>query len=181
MGLLGVIFPPEYGGAGLGYVDYVLAIEELSAVDGIDRPHRRRAQLARHQSHLPRRQRSAKEEVHSASRHRRVACRLGPHRARLRLRRQQRPHHRREKRGDRYILNGNKTFITNGRYADVTGHHRRHRQEQGHARPLGLHRGKGNQGLPHRQKRKQARPSRQRHQRAHLRRLRDPCREPARR
>ena len=33
MGLLGVIFPPEYGGAGLGYVDYVLAIEELSAVD----------------------------------------------------------------------------------------------------------------------------------------------------
>ncbi len=34
MGLLGVIFPPEYGGAGLGYVDYVLAIEELSSVDG---------------------------------------------------------------------------------------------------------------------------------------------------
>jgi len=34
MGLLGVIIPTEYGGAGLGYVDYVLAIEELSAVDG---------------------------------------------------------------------------------------------------------------------------------------------------
>src|SRR5271170_1737773 len=34
MGLLGVIFPVEYGGAGMGYVDYVLAIEELSAVDG---------------------------------------------------------------------------------------------------------------------------------------------------
>ena len=34
MGLLGVIVPAEYGGAGLGYVDYVLAIEELSAVDG---------------------------------------------------------------------------------------------------------------------------------------------------
>ena len=34
MGLLGVIVPPEYGGAGLGYVDYALAIEELSAVDG---------------------------------------------------------------------------------------------------------------------------------------------------
>ena len=33
MGLLGVIFPVEYGGSGLGYVDYVLAIEELSAVD----------------------------------------------------------------------------------------------------------------------------------------------------
>jgi alkylation response protein AidB-like acyl-CoA dehydrogenase len=34
MGLLGIIFPVEYGGAGLGYVDYALAIEELSAVDG---------------------------------------------------------------------------------------------------------------------------------------------------
>ena len=34
MGLLGIIFPPEYGGAGMGYVDYMLAIEELSAVDG---------------------------------------------------------------------------------------------------------------------------------------------------
>jgi alkylation response protein AidB-like acyl-CoA dehydrogenase len=34
MGLLGIIFPAEYGGAGLGYVDYVLAIEELSRVDG---------------------------------------------------------------------------------------------------------------------------------------------------
>src|SRR5271169_5609580 len=34
MGLLGVIVPVEYGGSGLGYVDYVLAIEELSAVDG---------------------------------------------------------------------------------------------------------------------------------------------------
>jgi alkylation response protein AidB-like acyl-CoA dehydrogenase len=34
MGLLGVIFPVELGGAGLGYVDYMLAIEELSAVDG---------------------------------------------------------------------------------------------------------------------------------------------------
>src|SRR5580704_3353084 len=34
MGLLGIIFPPAYGGAGLGYVDYALAIEELSAADG---------------------------------------------------------------------------------------------------------------------------------------------------
>jgi alkylation response protein AidB-like acyl-CoA dehydrogenase len=34
MGLLGVIFPEQYGGAGLGYIDYVIAIEELSRVDG---------------------------------------------------------------------------------------------------------------------------------------------------
>ena len=34
LGLMGVIFPSEYGGAGLGYVEYVLAIEELARVDG---------------------------------------------------------------------------------------------------------------------------------------------------
>jgi hypothetical protein len=34
MGLLGVIFPEEYGGAGLGYIEYATAIEELSRVDG---------------------------------------------------------------------------------------------------------------------------------------------------
>jgi alkylation response protein AidB-like acyl-CoA dehydrogenase len=34
LGLLGVIFPEKYGGAGLGYVEYVIAIEELSRVDG---------------------------------------------------------------------------------------------------------------------------------------------------
>ena len=34
MGLLGVIFPEELGGAGMGYVEYVIAVEELSRVDG---------------------------------------------------------------------------------------------------------------------------------------------------
>src|SRR6202790_1650360 len=34
MDLLGVIFPEEYGGAGLGYIEYVTVIEELSRVDG---------------------------------------------------------------------------------------------------------------------------------------------------
>jgi alkylation response protein AidB-like acyl-CoA dehydrogenase len=33
LGFLGVIFPEEYGGAGLGYVEYVLVITELSKVD----------------------------------------------------------------------------------------------------------------------------------------------------
>src|SRR5882762_9182048 len=34
LGLLGSIFPAEYGGAGLGYVEYATIIEELSRVDG---------------------------------------------------------------------------------------------------------------------------------------------------
>ena len=33
LGFLGIIFPDEYGGAGLGYVEYVLVITELSKVD----------------------------------------------------------------------------------------------------------------------------------------------------
>lgn len=34
LGFYGVIFPEEYGGAGLGYVEYVTVVEELSRVDG---------------------------------------------------------------------------------------------------------------------------------------------------
>jgi alkylation response protein AidB-like acyl-CoA dehydrogenase len=34
LGYMGAIFPEEYGGAGLGYVDYAIIIEELSRVDG---------------------------------------------------------------------------------------------------------------------------------------------------
>src|SRR3984957_8694825 len=34
LGLMGMIFPIEYGGAGMGYVEYVTAVAELSRVDG---------------------------------------------------------------------------------------------------------------------------------------------------
>jgi alkylation response protein AidB-like acyl-CoA dehydrogenase len=34
MGFLGVVFPEKYGGAGMGYVEYAIIIEELSRVDG---------------------------------------------------------------------------------------------------------------------------------------------------
>ena len=34
LGLLGIIFPEEYGGAGFDYIGYVIAIEEISRVDG---------------------------------------------------------------------------------------------------------------------------------------------------
>jgi len=33
LGFLGVIFPEEFGGAGLGYIDYCIVIEELARVD----------------------------------------------------------------------------------------------------------------------------------------------------
>lgn len=34
LGLTGVIFPEEYGGAGMGYIEYATVIEELARVDG---------------------------------------------------------------------------------------------------------------------------------------------------
>jgi alkylation response protein AidB-like acyl-CoA dehydrogenase len=34
LGLMGCVFPEEYGGAGLRYTDYALIIEEIGAVDG---------------------------------------------------------------------------------------------------------------------------------------------------
>ena len=34
LGFLGILFPQEYGGAGLGYIEYVTVIEEISRVDG---------------------------------------------------------------------------------------------------------------------------------------------------
>src|SRR3954462_6244758 len=34
LGPTGILFPEEYGGSGLGYVEYATAIEELSRVDG---------------------------------------------------------------------------------------------------------------------------------------------------
>ena len=34
LGLTGVLFPEEYGGAGMGYIEYATIIEELSRVDG---------------------------------------------------------------------------------------------------------------------------------------------------
>lgn len=119
MGLLGVIFPPEYGGAGLGYVDYMLAIEELSAVDGsigiIVAAHNSlctnhiflAGSEAQKKKYLPKLTTGehlgawALTEPGSGS---------DAAAARTTAVRQ----------GDRWILNGNKTFITNGHYADVS-------------------------------------------------------------
>jgi alkylation response protein AidB-like acyl-CoA dehydrogenase len=34
MGMMGIIFPERYGGAGMGYLEYAVLVEELSRVDG---------------------------------------------------------------------------------------------------------------------------------------------------
>ncbi len=34
MGMMGIIFPEQYGGAGMGYLEYAVLVEELARVDG---------------------------------------------------------------------------------------------------------------------------------------------------
>lgn len=118
MGLLGIVVPPEYGGAGLAYVDYVLAIEELSAVDGS-----LGLTIAAHNSlgtnHIFLAGTEAQKRKYLpllASGEWLAAWGLtepgsGSDASNART--------TAVKKGDRYMLNGNKTFITNGRYADV--------------------------------------------------------------
>jgi alkylation response protein AidB-like acyl-CoA dehydrogenase len=118
MGLLGIIFPVEYGGAGLGYVDYVLAIEELSAVDGsigiIVAAHNSLCSnhifLAgseeQRRKYIPR---LASGEWLGAWGLTEPGSGSDAGGARTTA----------VRKGDKWVLNGNKTFITNGHYADV--------------------------------------------------------------
>ena len=118
MGLLGIIFPAEYGGAGLGYVDYVLAIEELSAVDGsIGITVAAHNSLGTNHIFLAGNEHQKREYVPRLASGEWLAAwgltepgsgsDAGGARTTA------------VKRGDRYVLNGNKTFITNGHHADV--------------------------------------------------------------
>jgi alkylation response protein AidB-like acyl-CoA dehydrogenase len=119
MGLMGVIFPVELGGSGLGYVDYALAVEELSAVDGSigiivashnslctnhifvagnEEQKRRYIPLLASGKWLGAWGLTEPGSGSDAGSARTTAVR----------------------KGDRWVLNGNKTFITNGHYADVS-------------------------------------------------------------
>jgi alkylation response protein AidB-like acyl-CoA dehydrogenase len=118
MGLLGVIVPQEYGGAGLGYVDYALAIEELSAVDGsIGLTMAAHNSLGTNHIFLAGNEEQRKKYLpRLASGEWLAAWALtepgsGSDAGGART--------SAVKKGDRYVLNGNKTFITNGRYAEV--------------------------------------------------------------
>jgi alkylation response protein AidB-like acyl-CoA dehydrogenase len=119
MGLMGVIFPVELGGAGLGYVDYALAVEELSAVDGsigiIVASHN--SLCANHIFVAGTEEQKRKYIPLLASGKWLGAWGLteagsGSDAGNART--------TAVRKGDRWVLNGNKTFITNGHYADVS-------------------------------------------------------------
>ena len=119
MGLMGAIFPVELGGSGLGYVDYALAVEELSAVDGSigiivashnslctnhifvagnDEQRRKYIPLLASGKWLGAWGLTEPGSGSDAGSARTTAVRSGSN----------------------WVLNGNKTFITNGHYADVS-------------------------------------------------------------
>jgi hypothetical protein len=118
MGLMGVIFPAEYGGAGMGYIEYVIAIEELSRVDGsvgiIVAAHTSlcsnhifiAGNEAQKQKYIPK---LASGEFLGAWGLTEPGSGSDAGGARCTA----------VRKGDKWVLNGTKTFITNGGHGDV--------------------------------------------------------------
>jgi hypothetical protein len=118
LGLMGVVFPAELGGAGMGYVEYVTAIEELSRVDGsvgiIVAAHTSLCSNhiflagndAQRKKYIPK---LASGEFIGAWGLTEPSSGSDAGSARMTA----------VRRGNSWVLNGTKTFITNGHYADV--------------------------------------------------------------
>jgi hypothetical protein len=118
MGVMGTIFPAEYGGAGLGYVEYAIAVEELSRVDGsvgiIVAAHNSlcsnhifiAGNEAQKRKYIPK---LATGEFIGAWGLTEPGSGSDAGGARMSATRK----------GGGWVLNGTKTFITNGHYADV--------------------------------------------------------------
>jgi hypothetical protein len=118
LGLMGVIFPQEYGGAGMGYIEYATAVEELSRVDGSVG-----IIVAAHTSLCSNHIFLAGNEAHKKRYIPKLASGefiggwaltepgSGSDAASARM--------TAVRKGECWVLNGTKTFCTNGRYADV--------------------------------------------------------------
>ena len=119
MGLLGMQIPEAYGGAGMKFHDYVIALEEVAHADasiGLTMASHNSlctghiylaANEAQKQKYLPR---LASGKALGA---------LGPDRARLGLGRGRGAHARRAQGRDRWVINGTKTFITQGSVGEI--------------------------------------------------------------
>ena len=73
LGLMGIPFPEEYGGAGGDTLAYALAVEELTRVDSLGGDHDVRAHVARHAADLPVRLRGAEAGVAAGADRRRAS------------------------------------------------------------------------------------------------------------
>lgn len=119
MGLLGIIIPPEYGGAGYSNLDYVIILEELSKVDPsvglVVAAHN--SLCSNHINMFGTEAQKKKYLTRLASGETLGAWGLtepgaGSDAAALRT--------RAEKKGDGWLLNGSKLFITNGSLAEIS-------------------------------------------------------------
>ena len=118
MGLLGTIFPAEYGGAGMGYIEYVIAIEELSRIDGsvgiIVAAH---TSLCSNHIFIAGTEEQKKKYVPKLATGEYLGAwgltepGSGSDAGGARM--------TAVRKGNNWVLNGNKTFCTNGHYADV--------------------------------------------------------------
>ena len=117
LGFLGLKYPEEYGGEGGDYVHDAVLTEELSR--RLRRPvgGHRRAHRHRHAADLEVRHRGPEAALPRPGDPRREDRRARHHRAGRRLRRRRHPHVRAQVDGG-YVVNGSKTFITNGVRAD---------------------------------------------------------------
>src|SRR5262245_41916377 len=118
LGLLGIIYPVEYGGAGMGYVEYVSAIEELSRVDGsMGITVAAHISLGTNHIWIAGNEAQKKKYVTKLASGEWIGCwgltepGSGSDAAGARC--------TAVRKGDRWVLNGTKTFITNGHHADV--------------------------------------------------------------
>ena len=119
LGFLGLKFPEAYGGQGGDHLHDAVWVEELARSGRIGRRRRgaERARLDRPAADLQLRHRGAAAALGGAGDRGREDRRAGDHRAGRRVRRR-RDHHHRPQDGGGYVVNGSKTFITNGVRAD---------------------------------------------------------------
>ena len=118
MGLMGVVWPAEYGGAGMTTLDYAIVIEELSRADaGVALSVAAHNSLSSGHIYLAGSEAQRKKYLVPLARGEKIGCwgltensagsdAGGTKTTAVRD-------------GDHWVLNGSKTFITNGRVADV--------------------------------------------------------------
>jgi len=118
LGLMGSIFPTEYGGAGMGYVEYVTIIDELSRVDGsigiIVAAH---TSLCSNHIWIAGNEEQKRKYIPKLATGEFIGCwgltepGSGSDAGGARM--------SAVRNGNEWVLNGTKTFITNGHYADI--------------------------------------------------------------
>jgi len=118
LGVMGVTFPGEYGGAGLGYIEYSIIVEELARIDGsvslIVAAHN---SLCAGHIFIAGSEEQKRKYLAPLARGEKLGCwsltepqagsDAGGTRTTARLE------------GDSWVLNGSKTFTSNGSYADI--------------------------------------------------------------